>query len=315
MLVVVDTEEEFDWSKPFDRNSVATSSIAAQPLIHERVFDAYGVVPTYVVDWPVATTQSSVDVLKALMEAGRCEIGTHLHPWVTPPHSEAVNTFNSYAGNLPPELELQKLEGLTTAITKNFGRAPLMFKAGRYGLGAHTAAAIEKLGYGIDASVVPYTSFRGDGGPDFSESLPDPFWFSVNERRLLELPVTTGFAGALKSQGGRLFPGLNTTLARKLRLPGIAARSGMLERIRLTPEGCSADDMIRLLDAMIDSGCEVFSMTYHSPSLRAGHTPYVRNEAELEQFIDSIERVCRHFKERLNGSFMSGSALRATLVS
>ena len=89
----------------------------------------------------------------------------------------------------------------------------------------------------------------------------------------------------------------------------------MLERIRLTPEGCSADDMIRLLDAMVDSGCEVFSMTYHSPSLRAGHTPYVRDAADLERFITSIERVCRHFKERLSGSFMSASALRAKLVS
>ncbi|HSD39604.1 MAG TPA: polysaccharide deacetylase family protein [Rhodocyclaceae bacterium] len=315
LLVVVDTEEEFDWNKPFDRNSVATTSIAAQPLAHQRVFDAFGVVPTYVVDWPVASTQSSVEVLRALQDEGKCEIGTHLHPWVTPPHSEVVNTFNSYAGNLPPELEFDKLARITQEITTNFGRAPRMFKAGRYGLGPGTAAAIEKLGYEIDASVVPYTSFRGDGGPDFSSSTPDPFWFAVNGRRMLELPVTTGFAGALKGLGPGLFPQLSSSFARKLRLPGIASRSGMLERIRLTPEGCSADDMVRLLDAMADSGCRVFTLTYHSPSLQIGHTPYVRDQAGLDGFLASIERVCRHFSERLGGTFLSASALQARLLA
>jgi hypothetical protein len=32
LVVVIDTEEEFDWTKPFDRASVGTSSIAGQPI-------------------------------------------------------------------------------------------------------------------------------------------------------------------------------------------------------------------------------------------------------------------------------------------
>ena len=139
LLVIIDTEEEFDWGQPFDRASTGTTSIAGQPLMHERVFDPLGIVPTYVIDWPVATTPASSAVLRGLMEAGRCEIGTHLHPWVSPPHDEEVSRSNSYAGNLPRELEYDKLRMLTEAITRSFGRAPVTFKAGRYGLGPHTA--------------------------------------------------------------------------------------------------------------------------------------------------------------------------------
>jgi hypothetical protein len=223
LVVVIDTEEEFDWTKPFDRASVGTSSIAGQPLMHERVYDRLGIVPTYVIDWPVATTPASVAVLRGMMEAGRCEIGTHLHPWVSPPHDEEVSTFHSYAGNLPRQLEYDKLRQLTDAITRSFGRAPTTFKAGRYGLGAHTAESIADLGYQIDASVVPYTAFTDDGGPDFRAYDEHPYTFEAGGRRLLELPNTAGYTGWLRAQGPALYEMAQQGWARKLRMGGIRA--------------------------------------------------------------------------------------------
>ncbi len=41
LIVIVDTEEEFAWDRPFDRANVDTASVAAQPLMHERVFDRF----------------------------------------------------------------------------------------------------------------------------------------------------------------------------------------------------------------------------------------------------------------------------------
>ena len=133
LVVVVDAEEEFAWDRSFDRHNVGTTSIASQPLMHERVFDQLGIVPTYMCDWPVTTAPASSATLRRLMEEGRCEIGAHLHPWVSPPHVEQVNRFNSYAGNLPRELEYEKIHRLTEAIVDAFGHVPLAFKAGRYG--------------------------------------------------------------------------------------------------------------------------------------------------------------------------------------
>jgi uncharacterized protein Usg len=203
---------------------------------------------------------------------------------------------------------------MTRAITENFGRAPVTFKAGRYGVGSGTAESIARLGYRIDASTVPYTSFRSDGGPDFSAHTEQPYWFQADGRQLLELPVTTAFCGSLRKRGSSLYPALQSKFARSMRLGGIASRTGLLERIRLTPEGCDAAALIRLLRTLRHDGCQVFSLTYHSPSLEPGHTPYVHDSADLEAFFDTVEEVCRYFADELSGSFMSLSALHEKLL-
>ncbi|MBV8613819.1 MAG: hypothetical protein JOY66_08615, partial [Acetobacteraceae bacterium] len=52
LYVVVDTEEEFDWSAPFSRRETRVSNIAAQERAHS-VLEPYGVRPVYLVDYPV----------------------------------------------------------------------------------------------------------------------------------------------------------------------------------------------------------------------------------------------------------------------
>src|SRR3546814_17897114 len=63
------------------------------------------------------------------------------------------------SGLLPPDLEHQKLLALTAAIAEAFGTRPVVYKAGRYGVGPATAGILEDLGYLVDASIVPLTSF------------------------------------------------------------------------------------------------------------------------------------------------------------
>jgi hypothetical protein len=90
LLVVVDTEEEFDWSRPHARENTSVTAIAAQGRA-QQVFDRHGIVPTYVIDYPVAASPAAVEALRAFADRGRCRIGAHLHPWVNPPVSETVN--------------------------------------------------------------------------------------------------------------------------------------------------------------------------------------------------------------------------------
>lgn len=313
LTIVVDTEEEFDWSAPFSRDNVGVTAIAAQPRMHEAVYDRHGVVPTYVIDWPVATTPAAYSVLRRLQDEGRAEIGTHLHPWVSPPYVEEVNTFNSYAGNLPREWEFEKLAHLTKAITDNFGRAPKVFKAGRYGVGPNTAESMARLGYQIDASVVPYTAMTADGGPDFSAHGPDPFWFEADGHTLLELPATAGYAGTLHHWGAHLYPRLQAGALRALRAPGIASRLGLLERVKLTPEGYSLDELKAVTRCMLTQGTRFFGLTYHSPSLVPGHTAYVRTDADLKTFIACINGYLGFFREEMGGVCMSTHQLHAAM--
>lgn len=299
LLVIIDTEEEFDWRRPHSRENTSVTAISAQGRAQE-IFARHGIVPTYVIDYPVASSPAAVDALRVFADSGQCHIGAHLHPWVNPPHAETVNAHNSYPGNLPAALERHKLEVLTSTIATSFGVRPVVYKAGRYGLGPATAQILEELGYLIDMSVVPFTSFADDGGPDFSAAAFNPSWFGSNGQ-LLEIPLSCGFCGAIRSIGPAVFPQLSSAVGMSLRLPGILARCGLLERIRLTPEGVDLAANLRLARSLHDQGCRIFSFTYHSPSLVPGMTPYVRSQQQLSQFLDTMDRFFTFFRVKLGG--------------
>jgi len=293
--VVVDTEEEFDWSRPFDRRSIGVGSIAAQQLA-QALFAPYGLRPTYVIDYPVASTPEAAQILRALQDAGQCQIGAHLHPWVNPPFDEVVNDANSYPGNLPRELEAAKLRALTEAIEAAFGQRPTVYKAGRYGIGRNTAAILGELGYRIDLSVVPHTDFRPQHGPDFRASPDRPYWFDDG---ILEIPLSRGFSGLVANAGKRLHGLTDSVLGRRLHIAGILAKTRLLERATLTPEGVTFEEIRRLVHTMRRQGHRLFTMTYHSPSLAPGHTPYVRSERDRSLFLDRIKRVLGLFFDEL----------------
>lgn len=301
LLVVVDTEEEFDWRGPFSRESTDTRSIPSQDPAHE-IFDRFGIVPTYVVDYPVATDPDAIAYLRGLKVAGKARIGAHLHPWVTPPHEEDITARNSYQCNLPPALEARKIDVLTRTIERNFGERPTVFKAGRYGFGRNTRQALVDLGYKVDCSVVPFVSLAADGGPSFYRMSPRPYWLDVR-RKLLEVPNTSGYFGRAAWLGRHIQPLFDNPIAAGLHLPGILARTNIVARSRLSPEGVTADEQCRLLESLHARGQRLFSLTYHSPSLAPGNTPYVRNEADLAEFLRRIETVLTFFRDRLGGSF------------
>lgn len=307
LLVVIDTEEEFDWSKPLARENRSVSSIAAQPRAQE-IFAEFGIVPTYVIDHPVASNERAAATLRGFAERGDCEIGAHLHPWVNPPHDEEVSPRNSYPGNLPMDLERSKLKLLTELIATTFGASPSIYKAGRYGLGPNTAAILKELGYRIDVSVVPYTSFTDDGGPDFTDFDPRPYWHN-GERNLLEVPLTCGFCGLFRGWGRSLYPPAASAAGMRLHLPGLLARSGLLERIRLTPEGVSFEEQRRITRSLYERGCRLFSYSYHSPSMAVGNTPYVRDERELSAFLERMRAYFRFFVGELGGRPLPVSSL------
>lgn len=300
LLVFVDTEEEFDWSKPVDRASTSVSSMRAQERA-QRIFADYGIVPTYLVDYPVVSQDAGAGPLAEFLADGACHIGAHLHPWVTPPHDETVGQTNSYPGNLPKDLEKQKLQRLTNAIAERFGAAPTVYRAGRYGVGPNTADILEELGYSVDTSVVPRSDFSAEDGPDFSQCPIAPYWFGKS-RKLLELPLTVEYVGALQKWAPTLYRRTSSKLGSRLRLNGIASRLGLLDRLRLSPEGIASRDHRRLTKALLERGCRVFSFTYHSPSLMPGGTPYVTTERELEQFLDRFRQYFDYFFGEVGGT-------------
>jgi len=299
LLVVIDTEEEFDWSAPFDRANRAVDCIGEQHHA-QSVLEAHGITPTYVIDHPVADTPASSAVFRDWAAAGRCIVGTHLHPWVSPPDEEEVCTRNSYPGNLPAPLEQAKLKHLTEVIERNVGLKPDIYKAGRYGLGPHTAEALDALGYEIDLSVLASTDLSEDGGPDYRGYPHTPYWFGPGGR-LFEVPLTRGYPGALGRFGETVYNGLSGPMARKLHIPGILARTGLVERIALTPEGITLEENQRLVRHLVARGRRIFTYAYHSSSLLPGGSPYVRDKGDRNRFLDAMDGFCRFFTQEIGG--------------
>jgi hypothetical protein len=275
--VFCDTEEEFDWGRPRSRDNRSTTHMAAMPDLQER-FRRRGVKCVHLVDHPIATDPASIAMLRAWLERDEISIGTQLHPWVNPPHDEEVNTFNSFVGNLPIELERAKIENLTETIGSAFGRRPAVYRAGRYGVGPNTASLLSDFGYDADVSVRALHEYGDEGGPDFSRVKPLPF--RVGERGLVELPLSAAYVGGLRRWGRAAY----RAAGRVPRGRGILFRTGLLNRIPLTPEGVPLEEALSAVRTLIDDGVRWFSLSFHSPSVEPGHTPFVRTAGDLRDF-------------------------------
>lgn len=311
LAIVVDTEEEFDWSAPFSRQARATRNLRELPRLQE-ICQRHGAVPLYVVDHPVASDTGAMRWLCSVKEQGACEIGAHLHPWVTPPHDEVVNNANSFTCNLPAGLQLAKIESLSDLIAEQTGERPTAFRAGRYGIGAATLEALVAAGYRTDLSVAPHSSFVNQHGPSFYHWHNGPFWVDA-EQRLLSLPVTTGFSGVLRSMGPVMAPVLDRHIARRMRLPGILAHMRMLERARLTPEGTMLRELKRLVKALVHDGERVLTLSLHSSTLLPGATVYARDAKDRDALLARIDALLGWFVRHLGGVLAPISEIDKTI--
>lgn len=292
--VTIDTEEDFDWDAPFARTGYRLASVPALTEC-QRYFERAGVQPIYLVDWPVVADDRAVAILGAAQDAGRCEIGAQLHPWVTPPHDEDVNARNSYTGNLPAALQRAKMAALRDAIRDRFGVAPTVYRAGRYGLGPDTAAMLAELGFRCDTSVRSGFDYRAGHGPDYRDAPLHPWWVRTGQGAVLEMPVTTVFGGLFGGAGRRVYH----RLARGGTHAGAAlARLGLVERIALTPEGIPAKRACKAIDIAVEQRLPVLNFSFHSPSLQPGNTPYVRSQADLDRFYRWWDVVLDHLARR-----------------
>ena len=293
-LLTVDTEEEFDWAAPLAREGFRLDSVG-ELANFQQFAEGFGAKPVYLLDYPLATSAQAMAAIGDAVAGGRAEVGVQLHPWVSPPFDEQITEYNSFAGNLPYDLERAKLLELHAAITRNFGQAPNIYRAGRYGVGPNTAFILREAGITIDTSVRAGFDYTGIGGQNFAHLGPKPWWVSEpGQLPLIELPLTTVFCGALRRHAARIYP----MLGKIPRGPGLFARSHLLDRIPLTPEGVSIAEAIRAIDQALADGLPVLVLSFHSPSLSAGCTPYVRDQADLEAFYAWWRAILAHLAAR-----------------
>ncbi|WP_224981894.1 polysaccharide deacetylase family protein [Geomonas agri] len=301
LVITIDTEED-NWGGYTDR----CYSLENLKQIHklQTLFDRYGMRPTYLINYPVATDPLAIELFSDLLSRGKCEVGMHCHPWNTPPFEEQLCSINSMLCNLPEELQFRKLEALKNAICDNLGIMPASFRAGRWAFSSATARSIQRLGVKIDTSVTSYTSWTDYHGVDYSRVPPRPYRFSAENifesddaGELLQFPATVGFLQPGFDICCRADELLKRAPLRKMRLCGILDRLRLLNKVALSPETATGPCMVMLARRLRALKIGYLNLFFHSTTLVPGLSPFNRSAGDTERFFASLETFLQYARE------------------
>lgn len=302
LIITVDTEADNQWSR---KEALELKNIDYIPRF-QALCDSFLLKPTYLTTYAMATSDKFVHTVGPYQEAGKAEIGAHLHPWSTPPLiplTDNDHAHHPFPHEYPREVLKAKLSELTNAIEEKLGQRPLTFRAGRYGFDTKVAALLAELGYWADCSVTPLVSWRkipgapqGNGGPDFAAAPPYAYEPSSKDvtrpgsSGLLEVPVTIFFwqwplLNRLVRIVKRIYNDRQDVLLRGLYKFGYKPTWFRPHPQRTVYELLQVYRMVRQLKF------DYVEMIFHSSELMPGGSKNTRDEASVEAIYRLLEEV------------------------
>jgi hypothetical protein len=286
LLITIDVE--CDKSRTWRTADPVTFSgvLDAIPNRLEPLFKRHGVRPTYLLSPEVIANDDSRDVLDSLQNV---ELGAHLHGEYIGPPPVALPIAGSMSDAMqidyPPHVEQAKLAALTTLFIERFGRAPISFRAGRFGVGRQTGPFLVELGYRVESSVTPHicwTNSKGEALPDFRACPEKPYragenddLFVPGQSSLLEVPVTVLAPNSI--EGSRpVWPGATAGQPIWFR-PWYADEHTLVEVVRHVARANAHEPFPRPL-----------VMMFHNVELVANASPYTRSAADVHRYLDML---------------------------
>jgi hypothetical protein len=294
LVVTVDTEANNLWAQPTRYTCANVSRLPRFQALCER----HGIRPTYLVSHEVMAEAAAVATLKRLARGNRCEIGTHLHPFSTPPEfsvtpDDRVN--QPFAYEYPDDVLEAKLETLTVAVRQAFEVQPRSIRWGRWGVSGRMVALMERNGYRVDSTVTPgldWTRISGrrrDRAPSFAAAPATPYFLGYADAvtpgpsSVLEVPATVVFRGP-RSHLVYLFLAA-WRLGRLGRPLGIAPRW-----LRPFPS-VSAGRLVATALLALRQRLPVLNVMLHSSELLPGGSPYAATEGDVGKLVGSLDRL------------------------
>ncbi|MGE3595680.1 MAG: hypothetical protein AB7N70_09020 [Dehalococcoidia bacterium] len=300
LTVSIDTEED-NWGS-FCETGATSENIPHLLELHERMA-RWGARPTYLVNRPPLMASASVEALGQLAARPEVEIGGHCHPWNTPP-STGGGPERSMMCGLPIAANRGKIREVTRRIESELGVRPRTFRTGRWGFGPTVSEALSAEGYLVDSSVSPFVDWSADGGPDYSTAPHRPYRFHPARPfdpdptgSMVEIPTTIGFTSGDHRRRASLRRAIELSPLRRFKVLGALDKLGVLSRRWLSPETSTADDMVRIVEACLQTGEPALGLTFHSCTLLPGVTPFVQDASDRARFLDAIDAVLRFCAE------------------
>jgi hypothetical protein len=295
--VTVDTEEQWQWDQGWPTGRPQVSNVGQLPQFQERC-QRYGAAVTYFANYAVWNCSESRKILLQLAERPQVEIGMHIHPWNTPPIIDYRKTAadESFLANLPEALIYAKLEAVYQKFL-NHGLRPTSFRGGRYSSGAAVHRFLFERGFLADTSVVPFTTWRDRGAPDYRHR--DVFPVRQASARFMkealwEIPLTMGFSRQPFAFWQRMFEKIETGRLGRLHLIGIAERLNLVRRVWLNFEDPLGQHIVPFLKFLRRLRLPCICFTMHSSSLQVGANGcYTRCEQERTQLLERVENTLR----------------------
>lgn len=292
--MTVDTEEEWDWGAGWPTGNLSVTNVSQLPKFQD-LCERFGIATTYFVNQAVLDDPVARQTVLALAGREQVEVGMHIHPWNTPPlvQNGPVRARETYLHNLPDDVIRAKLHSVHDRFAR-LGWRPTSFRGGRYSSGRIVQQFLRDQGFRADASVVPYTTWRDDGAPDYRQRglspvrLPPRF---PGDEPLWEVPLTLGFTHRPFPFWGRCYELVERTWLRKLRLIGLADRIGLLRKVWLNFEEPMGRQMLPFLRMLSRMELPCICFTVHSSSLVAGSNPYARTPADVERIFARVREV------------------------
>ncbi len=306
LLFTVDVEEDMPGWEITD--PITVHNVAALPRLAEMCAEL-GVRPTYLCTYPTVTTPESAAILRLLHRRGDCEIGTHLHPWNTPPFhgvpglngDERNHTYYQY--ELGPERFRAKLAVLHEAVGELTGVAPRAYRAGRFGIDAATLSELVPLGYEVDSSVTPLEEHRADHGPDFRSAPQLPYRPARHDITrpgdlpIVEIPVSVGLTRRVPSFVKQIF----VHLPKATRLRGLLSRDylNVIDFAWLYPVRFELDLMKKAARILCEDGSPALNVFIHSSELVAGASGRVHTRPDVEACWAGVAGILEFCLEEL----------------
>lgn len=319
-LITIDTEGDDVWSR---RSSVETRNAAFLPRF-QSLCETFGLRPTYLVNYEMASDRGFVEFGRDLVARGAGEIGMHLHAWNSPPIHPLTSNDTLYQPFLieHPEDEIRKkIEFHTHFLEDVFSVKMLSHRSGRWALNAFYADVLREFGFRVDCSVTPHVDWRstkgdpvGAGGTDYRGFPEQHYW--MNERNialpgtssLLEVPMTIiNRSPALLTRATQACESISDLPDRALRY------IRPLDWLR--PNRSNLTSMLRILDIAVSQDRPYVEFMTHSSELMPGGSPYFPTVESIEHLYRDLDELFSQATKHFCGSTLTEFHDRVLLSS
>lgn len=295
LLFSIDTEPDDPLWRGLHRGAWTHENLRGLPRL-AALCRRMGVKPTFYVSHSTALHPGAAEALLPLLRDGHAEVGMHLHPGDTPP----LGAWDKDAGDnvlkVPEALLEAKFDALHWEIWSRFGR-PSSYRSAAWALDSRVVRLLEKHGYAADSSVTPGVSWRLHGRPSYLEAPNGAYRLGYGDPAIpgdsavVEVPVSVWSPRRLDAgtMQGRFLGDLFTMPLGSRKGPVVR----VVEAVRppppqwMRPAFKTLEEMKATARSLEGEG--FLHVMVHSNEMWPGASPYVKTEADLDEFYRRLE--------------------------